>query len=143
MRDVNRLRILQDVIDRNLRPGLAAEMLGITPRHCSRLLKRYRQSGPLGMNNQSRGRTGNRLLSASLTDQALNIIRERYADFGPTLTWEKLAENHGLLVCLNPGTWMKRRHDRSFVRRLKPALIFLIPRISTRAVVQKKLQEKR
>lgn len=62
MRDVNRLRILQDVIDRNLRPGLAAEMLGITPRHCSRLLKRYRQSGPLGMNNQSRGRTGNRLL---------------------------------------------------------------------------------
>ncbi len=59
MRDVNRLRILQDVIDRNLRPGLAAEMLGITPRHCSRLLKRYRQSGPLGMNNQSRGRTGN------------------------------------------------------------------------------------
>ena len=96
MRDVNRLRILQDVIDRNLRPGLAAEMLGITPRHCSRLLKRYRQSGPLGMNNQSRGRTGNRLLSASLTDQALNIIRERYADFGPTLTWEKLAENHGV-----------------------------------------------
>ena len=54
MRDVNRLRILQDVIDRNLRPGLAAEMLGITPRHCSRLLKRYRQSGPLGMNNQAR-----------------------------------------------------------------------------------------
>lgn len=50
MRDVNRLRILQDVIDRNLRPGLAAEMLGITPRHCSRLLKRYRQSGPLEYN---------------------------------------------------------------------------------------------
>ena len=44
-------------------------MLGITPRHCSRLLKRYRQSGPLGMNNQSRGRTGNRLLPASLTDR--------------------------------------------------------------------------
>ncbi|MCG5569465.1 helix-turn-helix domain-containing protein [Klebsiella pneumoniae] len=35
-----------------MRPGQAAEMLGITPRHCSRLLKRYRQSGPLGMNNQ-------------------------------------------------------------------------------------------
>ncbi|WP_410260969.1 hypothetical protein [Klebsiella pneumoniae] len=64
------------------------------------IAERYRQSGPLGMNNQSRGRTGNRLLSASLTDQALNIIRERYADFGPTLTWEKLAENHGLLMSL-------------------------------------------
>jgi predicted transcriptional regulator len=52
MNDVNHLKILQDVIERNLRPGQAAEMLGITPRHCSRLLKRYRQSGPLGMNNQ-------------------------------------------------------------------------------------------
>lgn len=43
-----------------------------------------------------------------------------------------------------PQPWSldERRHDRSFVRRLKPALI-LIPRISTRAVVQKKLQEKR
>lgn len=103
MRDVNRLRILQDVIDRNLRPGLAAEMLGITPRHCSRLLKRYRQSGPLGMNNQSRGRTGNRLLSASLTDQALNIIRKRYADFGPTLGRSGLKVSRLCLGCMSYG----------------------------------------
>ncbi|WP_177938848.1 hypothetical protein [Klebsiella michiganensis] len=34
VKEINRLKILQDVIDRN------------------------RQSGPLGMNNQSRGRTG-------------------------------------------------------------------------------------
>ena len=103
MRDVNRLRILQDVIDRNLRPGLAAEMLGITPRHCSRLLKRYRQSGALGMNNQSRGRTGNRLLSASLTDQALNIIRKRYADFGPTLGRSGLKVSRLCLGCMSYG----------------------------------------
>lgn len=70
VKEINRLKILQDIIDRNIRPRQAAEMLGITPRHCSRLLKCYRQYGPLGMNNQSRGRTGNRLLPASLTDQA-------------------------------------------------------------------------
>lgn len=117
VKEINRLKILQDVIDRNLRPGQAAEMLGITPRHCSRLLKRYRQSGPLGMNNQSRGRTGNRLLPASLTDQALNIIRERYADFGPTLAREKLAENHGIVLgketlrrlMIKTGLWVPRK----------------------------------
>lgn len=98
VKEINRLKILQDVIDRNLRPGQAAEMLGITPRHCSRLLKRYRQCGPLDMNNQSRGRTGNRQLPISLTELALNIIRERYPDFGPTLTREKLAENHGIVL---------------------------------------------
>lgn len=53
VKEINRLKILQDVIDHNLRPRQAAEMLGITPRHCSRLLQRYRQSGPLGMNNQN------------------------------------------------------------------------------------------
>lgn len=98
LKEINRLKILQDVIDRNLRPGQAAEMLSITLRHCSRLLKRYRQSGPLGMNNQNRGRAGNRLLPASLTELALNIIRERYRDFSPTLAREKLEEIHGLVL---------------------------------------------
>ncbi|STL33160.1 Putative transposase [Escherichia coli] len=69
VKEINRLKILQDVIDRNIRPGQAAEMLGITPRHCSRLLKRYRQYGPLGMNNQSRGRTGKPSV-ASVTDRS-------------------------------------------------------------------------
>lgn len=117
VKEINRLKILQDVIDRNLRPGQAAEMLGITPRHCSRLLKRYRQYGPLGMNNQSRGRTGNCLLPASLTDQALSIIREHYRDFGPTLAREKLEEVHGLVLgketirrlMINAGLWIPRR----------------------------------
>ncbi len=117
VKEINRLKILQDVIERNLRPGQAAEMLGITPRHCSRLLKRYRQSGPLGMNNQSRGRTGNRLLPISLTDLALSIIRERYRDFGPTLAREKLEEVHGLVLgketirrlMIKAGLWIPRR----------------------------------
>lgn len=83
VKEINRLKILQDVIDHNLRPGQAAEMPGITPRHCNRLLKRYRQLGPLGMSNHSRGRAGNRLLPTSLIDQALRIIREHYRDLTP------------------------------------------------------------
>lgn len=95
MKGINRLKILQDAIDRNLHPGQAAEMLGITPRHCRRLLKRYRQLGPLGMNNHSRGRVGNHLLPTSLIDQALCIIREHYRDFGPTLALENLDNDGG------------------------------------------------
>lgn len=113
VKKINRLKILQDVIDSNLRPGQAAEMLSIT----SRLLKRYRQLGPLGMNNHSRGRAGNRLLPTSLTDQALRIIREHYRDFGPTLAREKLEEVHGLVLgketirrlMIKAGIWIPRR----------------------------------
>lgn len=60
MNDVNRLRILQDVIDRRLTTRLAATRLEISDRHCRRLLERYREHGPLSLIN-------------------------RYADFGHTL----------------------------------------------------------
>src|SRR6202012_1460275 len=49
---------------------------------------------------------------------ALSIVRERYADFGPTLAAEKLAEHHGCLVSretlrgwmIADGLWQDRRH---------------------------------
>ena len=50
------------------------------------------------MHNQSRGRIGNLQRPASLTDFVLIIIRERYLDFGPTLTREKLEEFHDLIL---------------------------------------------
>lgn len=43
MNDVNRLKILQDVIDRRLTTRLAASRLEISDRLCRRLLERYRE----------------------------------------------------------------------------------------------------
>lgn len=60
MNDVNRLRILQDVIDRRLTTRLAASRLEISDRHCRRLLERYREHGPLSLVNRRRGQPGNR-----------------------------------------------------------------------------------
>lgn len=98
MNDVNRLRILQDVIDRRLTTRLAASRLEISDRHCPRLLERYREHGPLSLVNRRRGQPGNRQLMPGLAERALRIIRERYADFGPTLACENLAEIHGLYL---------------------------------------------
>ena len=41
---------------------------------------------------------GNRQLPPGLADQALELIKTRYADFGPTLAREKLEELHGLFL---------------------------------------------
>lgn len=43
---MNRLRILQDVIDRHLTTCLASRRLEISNRHCRSLLERYREHGP-------------------------------------------------------------------------------------------------
>lgn len=58
--------------------------------------------------NRRLGQPGNRQLMPGLAERALRIIRERYADFGPTLTCEKLAEIHGLYLA------------KETVRKLRP-----------------------
>jgi len=45
----NRLRILQDVIDRRLTKRLAVCRLEISDSHCRRLLERYREHGLLSL----------------------------------------------------------------------------------------------
>ena len=52
MNDVNRLRILQDVIDRRITTRLAATRLEISDRHYRRLLELYREHGPLSLVNR-------------------------------------------------------------------------------------------
>lgn len=74
--DVNRLRILQDVIDRRLTTCIAANRLEISDGHGRRLLERYREHGPLSLVNRRRGQPGNRQLMPSLAENALHIVRE-------------------------------------------------------------------
>lgn len=118
MNEVNRLKVIQDVVDRRLTTHLAAERLGISERHCRRLLQRYRTDGPLGMADRRRGKPSNYQLPAGLAERAVQIIRERYSDFGPTLACEKLAELHGVTLSketvrklmMQSGLWIPRRH---------------------------------
>jgi hypothetical protein len=95
MRELDRLKVIQAIVEIGLKPGRAAERLGLSVRQVERLVTRYREHGPSGVASGRRGRPGNRKLDAGLALQALTIIRERYADFGPTLAREKLDECHG------------------------------------------------
>ncbi len=76
MNDVNRLRILQDVIDRRLTTRLAANRLEISDRHCRRLLERYREHGPLSLGLKIMEETGvfrgNTLMSGSIRTALLS-----------------------------------------------------------------------
>ncbi|EHA2520053.1 ISNCY family transposase [Salmonella enterica] len=115
--EVNRLKIIQDVVDRRLTTQMASQRLGISDRQCRRLLSRYRESGPLGMANRRRGKPSNNQLPDGLAQYALRIIRERYTDFGPTLACEKLAELHDVhlsketvrSLMVKAGFWIPRK----------------------------------
>ncbi|MEM5406399.1 hypothetical protein VSR83_41670, partial [Paraburkholderia unamae] len=64
--------------------------------------------GPSGVASGRRGQPGNRKLDEGLALRALMIIRERYADFGPTLACEKLGECHGIRLAKETvRRWMR------------------------------------
>ncbi|MFL9921769.1 ISNCY family transposase [Paraburkholderia fungorum] len=117
MRELDRLKVIQAIVELGLKPGRAAERLGLSVRQVERLVIRYRASGAAGLCSGRRDRPGNRKLDEGLAVRALTIIRERYADFGPTLACEKLHECHGITLSketvrhlmTDAGLWIPRR----------------------------------
>ncbi len=76
----------------------AAEILGLSLRQFERLCRRYRKAGPAALALRRRGQPSNHRLARALKESVLELVRARYADFGPTLALEKLVECHGLVV---------------------------------------------
>jgi len=93
-----RLYVIQQVIERTIRQRQAAEVLGRSVRQIRRLVRRVQQDGPRGIGHRLRGRRSNRRHTDALQQRVVALYRAHYADFGPTLAREKLAERHRLAV---------------------------------------------
>ena len=127
MRDLDRLKVVREVLERRLTQAQAAAQLDLTDRQVRRLCRRIAAKGPKGLVHGLRGKPSNRQLPAGLIDQAIKLVEKHYADFGPTFACEKLFERHSLR--LSPNTlrkamihealWRPRRH-KPFHRAWRP-----------------------
>jgi transposase len=117
MRELDRLKCIQAVIDGGLPAGAAAERLCMSARQIRRLTQRYRGEGPVGLISRRCRRPSNNRLDEALERRVVEILREHYADFGPTLAAEKLAEHHQILLAketirriqIDAGLWIPRK----------------------------------
>ncbi|UDM48898.1 ISNCY family transposase [Cupriavidus sp. MP-37] len=117
MREVDRMKVIQAVADGHLARWRAAERLGISARHVRRLVLRLLEDGPSGLVSRKRGRPSNRQLPPGLESRERGLIRDSYADFGPTLATEKLRERHGIeispacvrRIMIDAGFWVPRK----------------------------------
>ncbi len=96
-RERDRLKVLHDVEQRHLTQVEAGRRLEITDRHVRGLLVRLRRQGDRALVHRLRGRPSNRKFPGRFAQRVLTRVRQRYADFGPTLAAEHLAED-GLVV---------------------------------------------
>src|ERR1700728_4513593 len=108
-RELKRLDVLARLDSDRLTARAAAELMTLTLRQTYRLLGRYRDGGALAIANQRRGRPSNNRLPNVVRDHAIALVRERYADFGPTFAAEKLAERDDLRVSRETlRSWMRQ-----------------------------------
>jgi hypothetical protein len=92
-RERDRWKVLHEVKQKHLSPVAAAELLKVTDRQMRRMLLRIRKRGDGALVHGLRGRRSNRKLAARLEQKILARLRQRYADFGPTLAAEHLAQD--------------------------------------------------
>lgn len=121
-RELNRIEVLSDVVQGRMSVVVAASVLGLSRRQVHRLLAALQTDGPAAIRHKARGRPSNNRIDPAVRAFALTLIRERYADFGPTFAAEKLAEVHGLKVSRetlrkwmqDAGIWLSRKQRRTF-----------------------------
>ena len=121
-RDVQRIGVLSEVLAERRTIASAAVVLAVSVRHVHRLLRRVEVGGGTALVHGARGRPSNNRIHVSIRDYGLALIREKYADFGPTLATEMLAQHHALTVSretlrkwmIESGIWLSRKQRRSF-----------------------------
>ncbi len=123
--ELRRLEVLRDVDRGGLPVGAAARLLERSERQVWRLLKAFRAEGAPGLISKKRGRPSNRKTSEAIRSAVLWIVRQNYADFGPTLAAEKLAGEHGFAFSsetlrkwmIAEGLWLDRKQRRRRVHQ--------------------------
>ena len=75
----------------------ASERLGIGVRQFKRLV-RSGAAGDAGLVSRHRGRPSNNRLPPGERARIVELLRDKYPDFGPTLAVEKLLERDGITV---------------------------------------------
>ncbi|MDR6901967.1 ISNCY family transposase [Rhizobium miluonense] len=122
-KELHRLERICEVRRGSLTVVRAAELLGLSRGQVHRLLRAYDQDGADGLRSKKRGRPSNRRHSEDFRNLALDLVREHYADFGPTLAAEKLLERHRISVSketlrqwmMEAGIWVSRRERKKRV----------------------------
>ena len=105
----------------------AAVLLGISTRQARRIWARYRDDGDAGLVHRLRGRPSNRHVQPFRKEQALELYREKYAGYGPTLAAECMQRDDGLAVptstlrrWLSAAELWKQQRRRKQHRRRRP-----------------------
>ena len=116
-REIDRLGVINNVITGKLTWSEAGAQLTLSDRQIGRLCKKVRKKGKAGIIHGLRGKPSNHKLEQGLLEEAMEFVKSKYSDFGPTFANEKLEELHGIHLSvfvlrksmIKEGLWRQRK----------------------------------
>ena len=125
--ELSRLDVMKRLEEKRMRQKTASEILGVSIRQVKRLVRAYRRKGAVGLVSKQRGKPSHHQLAPETVQVALDLLKGRYVDFGPTLAHEKLVEVDGLKLSLGSvrkimveeGLWKAKQARKVAVHQMR------------------------
>lgn len=116
-----RLKVIEELTDGKINGTTAAVKLNLSVRQVKRIKKIFVEKGVDGLIHKSRGQVGTRKTCVSVENKIVEIIKEKYSDFGPLMAWEKIEEIHQIKIgretvrqiMIRNNIWNSKKRRRS------------------------------
>src|SRR5208283_4568326 len=120
-KELKRLHVIHKVMQGELTQVEAGKLISLSERQIRRIVRRIQQEGDGGLRHKSRGQRSNRKTPEKFGKRIVELYRQKYQGFGPTLAAEKLFETDGITVSketmrtllIGSGDWQKGRKRRT------------------------------
>ncbi|MDN4035828.1 ISNCY family transposase [Massilia sp. YIM B02443] len=121
VQELERAKVIEAYARGEIKAAVAAFRLQLSTKQVRRLRASFEQDGLQGLVSRRRGRPGNNQLEPGIAQKALQLVRDHYADFGPTLACEMLKERHQVTLSketlralmIDAGIWVPRAAKRA------------------------------
>lgn len=115
--DIDRHDVLKRLVRKEIKRSHAAKLLSLTVRHVTRLKQAVITFGASALIHKQRGKPSHNRLPEKERTKIVMLLKERYADFGPTFAAEKLCEIHKIhrdpktirAIQIQAGLWKPHR----------------------------------
>lgn len=116
-RNLDRYDIIRRLLRQELNGSDAARLLDLSTRHVRRLKVSVRKHGAKALVHALTGTTSNHRMPAEERARIIELLKRKYADFGPTFAAEKLREIHHITrdpetirsIMLSASLWKRRQ----------------------------------
>ena len=122
-----------EMVKQDLKTLKAASLeLGISYSQAKRIYQRYLKGGDEALVHGNIGKPSNNKTDDTIVSTAVELYRDRYDDFGPTLAQEMLEEKDGLEISvstlrrelLKAGLWERKKKSSEYRSRRTPRACF-------------------